>query len=203
VSHLRSRAASVVAVLLLLGVVACAGAPPGAAPTTGSSPAGPGRSGHGTLPPPGSFVTSIVRAGLVEPVVVPGEPIRSNDDPRAPATGNLTVFPLTVAFPEDWRSRPLVICGWTAVDGFYECKSMPIFRETGVASLGVPGRQPDDTYELWILSSDTSRGLRRLLTLVVAQVQWPLAMHLAHGFEHVNDVLTKQPPDGRSYLVGD
>jgi hypothetical protein len=145
-------------------------------------------------------VTSIVREGLADPVPVPGEPHRSFQDPRAPTVGVLQRFDLTVTFPEDWRGRQLVLCGWTAADSFYECQSGQNFREDGVAHLSVVGRDPGDPYELW-LSTDASEGLRRLLVIDPTTATWPATMTLAPGFERVNDVLTEQPPAGGNYLV--
>lgn len=204
----RCRAVALVTgiVVSLAIVPACTANAPTAAPTgssVASTPSPSASPGLGTLPPHGSFVTSIVRQGLVDPVAVAGEPHRTNNDPRAPAVGAVNLFPLTVTFPEDWRDRSLVICGWTPADGFYECKSMQVFKENGTADLGVPVRQPHDTYELWLLSSDTSTGLRRLLAMDTSSVAWPLHTHFPVGFESVNDVLTKQPPVDGNYLVAD
>ena len=183
---------------------ACTTATPSAAPNTSSVASSPPLPAQiGTLPPPGSFVTSIVRQGLVDPSPVAGEPHRTNNDPRTPAIGAVNLFPLTVTFPKEWRDRSLVICGWTPADGFYECKSMQVFKENGVADLSVPVRQPHDTYELWLLSSDTSTGFRRLFAIDTSAASWPLHMHFPVGFERVNDVLTKQPPVDGNYLVAD
>jgi len=178
-------------------------APVGGGATATSAAAGPAVITHATVPPPGSFVTSVVREGLAEPVAVEGEPHRTSDDPRRPPVGILEARQLVLELPPGWRSSSSVLCAWGASEGFYRCMASSASDESGLLTFDVHTFQPqtDDVLELWLMAADTRTGVRRLLAADTASLTWPAALRFAPGYDTVNSVLRAPPPAGGNYLV--
>jgi len=159
---------------------------------------------QGPLPVVTAFATEVIEPGVPPTAVaVAGEPAvdsrQFTNDPEGLLSE--TRLDLLVAMPEAWTEiqNRAVLCRWTERTGLHTCVDLAsqgpgdqLFELAGNA-------EPGETVEIW-LADGAGLVQRRMFVGTSPPNGDLLQLHLAEGYATIDDVLTRQPPEGGLYL---